>query len=200
MAKLKVGRGQKDAAALLTTARLRLRHFRPEDRAPFAALNADREVMAHLPALMSSEESDALVDRIEAGFSKHGFGLWAVEVIGSGEFIGFTGLSIPGFEAPFTPAVEVGWRLALSAWGHGYATEAARAALDFGFGERGLPEVVSFTSPGNERSVAVMRRLGMTRDPKDDFEHPRLPPGSRLSHHVLYRMTRRRWLDRKVAG
>jgi ribosomal-protein-alanine N-acetyltransferase len=169
---------------------LLLRGWREDDRAPFAALNADPEVMQHFPATLSRAESDALVDRIDAMFAEHGFGLWAVEVRASGEFIGFVGLAAWDFEAHFTPAVEVGWRLARSSWGHGYATEAAREAVTFGFDEAGLDEIVSFTSPGNTRSRAVMERLGMTRDPADDFDHPRLPVGHPLRRHVLYRLPR----------
>jgi RimJ/RimL family protein N-acetyltransferase len=180
--------------ASLRTERLLLRHWRPEDRAPFAAMNADPEVMEHFPAALARAESDAFVDRIEAAFAAHGFGLWALEVAHpgelSGEFIGFTGLSVPSFEAHFMPAVEIGWRLARPAWGHGYASEAARRALSAAFGDYGLPEVVSFTSVTNERSQAVMRRIGMTHDPADDFDHPRLPPGDRLQRHVLYRAVR----------
>jgi RimJ/RimL family protein N-acetyltransferase len=174
------------------TGRLLLRRWRPEDRAPFAAMNADPEVMEHFPAPLTRADSDAFVDRIEDGFAAHGFGLWAVEVTEPGElngqFIGFTGLSVPRFEAHFTPAVEVGWRLARPAWGRGYASEAARRALAVGFDEFRLPEVVSFTSATNLRSQAVMRRIGMTHDPADDFGHPSLPPGHRLHRHVLYRI------------
>lgn len=146
---------------MIETGRLLLRRWRDSDREPFAALNADPLVMEHFPATLSREESDALVDRIEAGFEQNGFGLWAVEA--SGSFIGFTGLSVPTFTARFTPCVEVGWRLARTAWGHGYATEAARAVLDHGFGGLGLAEIVSFTVVDNVRSRAVMRRIGMTR-------------------------------------
>ena len=180
------------APAGLRTQRLLLRRWRPGDRAPFAALNADPEVMEHFPAHLTQAESDASVDRIEAGFDARGFGLWAVEVTEPGElegqFIGFTGLSVPRFEAHFTPAVEVGWRLARPAWGHGYASEAARRALAVAFDDYRLPEVVSFTSVTNVRSQAVMRRIGMTHDPADDFDHPSLPPGHRLQRHVLYRI------------
>jgi RimJ/RimL family protein N-acetyltransferase len=174
--------------ASLPTDRLLLRRWRPEDRAPFAALNADPEVMEHFPARLTRAESDAFVDRIEAGFAEHGFGLWAVEVQATGEFIGFTGLAVPSFDAPFTPAVEIGWRLARPAWGHGYASEAARGALDAAFTRYGLAEVVSFTSVDNVRSQAVMLRIGMTHDPADDFGHPRLPPDHRLHRHVLWRI------------
>lgn len=172
------------------TDRLLLRGWRDEDRPPFAAMNADREVMQHFPAPLSRDESDALADRAAEHVEAEGWGLWAVEVRGTGEFIGFVGLAVPRFEAPFTPATEVGWRLARSAWGHGYASEAARAALDVGFQELGLDELVSFTAVGNTRSRAVMQRLGMTRDPAEDFDHPSLPPGHPLQRHVLYRVRR----------
>lgn len=152
-------------------------------------MNADSEVMEFFPAPLSRAESDDLVDRIEAGFERDGFGLWALEPRGGG-FIGFTGLARPEFEAHFTPAVEVGWRLARPAWGRGYATEAGRAALEFAFGPAALEEVVSFTSAGNARSRAVMERLGMTRDPAEDFDHPGIPVGDPLRRHVLYRLRR----------
>jgi ribosomal-protein-alanine N-acetyltransferase len=175
----------------LRTERLLLRRWREADRAPFAALNADPEVMAHFPEPLARAASDQMVDRIEAVFDRDGFGLWAVEVVATGRFIGFTGMNEVGFTAHFTPAVEVGWRLARAAWGHGYATEAARAALRFGFDTVGLAGVVSFTSTTNTRSQAVMRRLGMTHDPADDFDHPRIPERHRLRRHVLYRLTSR---------
>lgn len=176
------------ATEQLRTARLLLRRWRDEDRAPYAALNADPEVTATLAGPLTRAESDAMVDRIEAGFAEQGFGLWALERLDTGDFVGFTGLSVPGFEAPFLPAVEVGWRLARAAWGHGFATEAARAAVDDGFTRVGLPEVVSFTAESNHRSRAVMERIGMTHDAGEDFDHPRLPAGHPLRRHVLYRL------------
>lgn len=176
--------------AELRTGRLLLRRWREEDRRPFAALNADPAVMEFFPAPLDRDESDELFERIEMGFERHGFGLWALELLGSGEFVGFTGLAAPPFEAHFTPAVEVGWRLAHSAWGNGYATEAGRASLAHGFGELGLEEIVSMTTVRNRRSRAVMERLGMSRDPADDFEFPLLPPGDPLRPHVLYRLRR----------
>jgi ribosomal-protein-alanine N-acetyltransferase len=177
----------------ILTDRLVLRGWRTSDRQPFAALNADPQVMEYFPAPLSFSESDQLVDAIDAGFERNGFGLWALELRGDGRFVGFTGLSVPSFEARFTPAVEVGWRLARWAWGNGYATEAAGAALEFGFSRAGLDRVVSFTTIGNIRSQAVMRRLGMTHDPADDFEHPGVPTGHHLRPHVLYRITRQQW-------
>jgi RimJ/RimL family protein N-acetyltransferase len=167
---------------------LRLRGWRESDREPFADLNADPEVMEYFPAALTREQSDDLVEKIEAGFERDGFGLWALEVRESGEFVGFAGLAAPTFEAHFTPAVEVGWRLARRAWGNGYATEAGRAALDFGFERAGLGEVVSFTALGNARSRAVMERLGMSHDPGDDFDHPDLPEDDPMRRHVLYRL------------
>ena len=172
----------------LETERLLLRRWRPEDRTPFAALNADPEVMRHFPALLTRRESDRLADRIESYMERTGWGLWAMEERASGRFLGFTGLARPGFEAPFMPAVEIGWRLERAAWGHGFATEAARAAARFAFDELALEEIVSLAVVANERSRAVMRRLGMTHDPADDFDHP-LVEQPHLRRHVLYRLT-----------
>jgi len=176
------------AGPVLRTERLILRPWRDEDLAPFAAMNADPEVMRHFPAALSRAESDAMVGRIRLGFATHGFGLWAVEVPDVLPFVGFVGLSVPRFEAPFMPCVEIGWRLSRACWGKGYATEAARAALDFGFSAKKLPEIVSFTAVGNQPSWRVMERLGMRRDPAEDFDHPALPEGHRLRQHVLYRL------------
>ncbi len=177
----------------LSTERLILRGFEARDRAAHAAMNADPEVMRHFPAPMDVAASDAMFEQMAAHWRTHGFGLWAVERRADGGFLGFTGLTRPSFEAPFTPAVEVGWRFARAAWGHGYATEAARAAVAFGFETLGLDEIVSFTVPANERSWRVMERLGMTHDPADDFDHPRLAADSPLRRHVLYRLRREDW-------
>jgi ribosomal-protein-alanine N-acetyltransferase len=172
----------------LRTERLVLRGFRERDREPFAAMNADPAVMEHFPSTLERPASDAFLDRIDEHWRARGFGLWAVERRDDRAFLGFAGLSDPRFEAPFMPAVEIGWRFARDAWGHGYATEAARAALDFGFETLGLREIVSFTAPANVRSIAVMERIGMTRDPAEDFDHPRVPVGHPLRRHVLYRL------------
>ena len=177
----------------LRTERLVLRQWRRSDREPFALLNGDPVVMEHFPDVLSRQESDIAVDRIETDFHEFGYGLWAVEVTGEADFIGFVGLSVPTFDAPFMPAVEIGWRLDRAYWGRGFATEAARAALADGFQRIGLSGVVSFTVPANLRSIRVMQRLGMTRDPADDFEHPHRPQGHRLRHHVLYRLRRSDW-------
>jgi RimJ/RimL family protein N-acetyltransferase len=174
----------------LSTDRLTLRRWRDSDREPFAILNADPEVMRYFARPLTREESDAFVDRIEARFEDRGYGLWAVERRGDGVFLGFTGLGYHTFEAHFTPCVEVGWRFSRFAWGHGYATEAAREALRFGFDEPGLDEIVSFTTLDNTASVRVMQRIGMHRDPADDFDYPNLPAGHPLRRHLLYRLRR----------
>lgn len=171
----------------INTERLLLRRWRDEDRALFAAMNADPRVMEFFPALQSRTESDASVDRAEAHFALRGYGMWAVEVVGA-PFIGFIGLNVPRFEAPFTPCVEIGWRLAADHWGRGYATEGARAVVAFAFERLGLEEIVSMTVPANLRSRHVMEKLGMTHDPGDDFDHPLIEHGSRCSRHVLYRL------------
>jgi RimJ/RimL family protein N-acetyltransferase len=169
--------------------RVLLREWVPEDLAPFAALNADPRVMEHYPSPLTRAESDAFVrERISPQFAQRGFGLWAVEVPEVAPFVGYVGLDVPTFQAEFTPCVEIGWRLAFPHWGNGYATEAARVALAFGFEEIGLEEIVSFTVPANRRSVAVMERLGMSR--AGEFDHPRLPAGHELRRHVLYRLSR----------
>jgi RimJ/RimL family protein N-acetyltransferase len=173
----------------IETGRLLLRRWRPADREPFAALNADPRVMRHLPRVLSREESDALAARIEAGFDENGFGLWAAEIPGVVPFVGFVGLSIPPFTAHFTPCVEIGWRIAAQYWSRGYATEAARSVLRLAFDTLELAEVVSFTVPGNLPSRRVMEKIGMRRDEADDFDHPWLPAGHPLRRHVLYRAT-----------
>ncbi len=174
---------------VIVTPRLRLRAWRETDLEPFAAMNDNPRVMEHYPQRLTREETRAMIGRIETHFARHGFGLWAVEAPGVAEFVGYVGLSVPAFEAAFTPCVEIGWRLAASHWGKGYATEAARAALAYGFRTLGLQEIVSFTVPANVRSQAVMQRLGMRRDPAEDFDHPKLPEGHPLRRHVLYRLT-----------
>jgi RimJ/RimL family protein N-acetyltransferase len=172
------------------TARLLLRLWTDADREPFAAMNADPAVMKYFPSVLSRAESDASLERILKQFDERGFSVWAAEVPGVAPFIGFVGLSVPTFDAPFTPCVEVGWRLARAHWNQGYATEGARAALKLGFEELGLQEIVSMTVPTNLPSRRVMEKLGMRRDPKDDFDHPRVPEGSPLRRHVLYRIER----------
>ncbi len=184
----------------ITTPRLVLRPRRQADLAPFAALNADPRVMEFFPGCLSAAESDALALRIVEHFAAHGFGLWAVEVAGGTPFIGFVGLSVPRYETPFTPCVEIGWRLAASHWGRGYASEAARGALACGFDHLGLAEIVSFTTEANARSRRVMERLGMRRDPADDFDHPLLAADHPLRRHVLYRLSKSAWKKRNRAA
>ena len=178
----------------LVTDRLILRRWRRSDRAPYFAMHAEPEVAQFLLPPKSRAEANAQIDMFEACFKTHGFGFWALELIGATSeterFIGFTGLFAPSFEAHFVPCVEVGWRLARPFWGRGYATEAARAAMADGFDRLGLDEIVAMTSALNARSQAVMARLGMNRDPADDFEHPRVAEGDPLRPHVLYRISR----------
>ncbi len=165
-----------------------MRRWREADRPAFAAMNADPDVMRYFPAALDRTESDAYVDRIESLFDAQGYGLWALEVASSGEFIGFTGLNPMPEGTPGAGGMEVGWRLAAHAWHRGYATEAARAALRVAFGGAGLAEIWSMTAVLNEPSQAVMRRIGMSW--QADFEHPRVPPGHVLRPHVLYRLAR----------
>jgi RimJ/RimL family protein N-acetyltransferase len=179
-----------DGGPKLGTGRLILRKWRESDREPFARMNADPAVMEYFPAPLSRQESDALVDRAEAHLEQHGFGPWAAELRETAEFIGYVGLVIPRFEAAFTPCVEIGWRLAREHWGKGLATEGARALVRHEFEVQQLAELVSFTVPANARSIRVMEKLGMTRDPRDDFDHPSIPIGHPLRHHVLYRLKR----------
>ena len=169
-------------AATLRTERLVLRRWTAADRDAVRALNADPAVMATIGPVMSSEQSDAAMARWDASFDEHGFGLWCVDL--AGECIGFTGLSLPWFR----DGVEVGWRIRSEHWGHGYAPEAARAALAFGFHEIGLDEILSFTAAINTKSRRVMEKLGMRHDPDGDFEHPSVPEESPLRQHVLYRL------------
>jgi RimJ/RimL family protein N-acetyltransferase len=173
----------------LETERLLLRAWRDEDLAPFARMNADPRVMEFFPQTYEAAESAEGLARIRAHFAAHGFGLWAVEVKGGPSFVGMVGLAVPSFQAPFTPCVEIGWRLLPEHWGRGYATEAARGALRFGFGTLGLREIVSFTTVNNWPSRRVMERLRMSHTPDDDFLHPSLPEGHPLRPHVLYRLT-----------
>ena len=168
--------------------RLLLRQWRPEDREPFAAMNADPRVMEFFPSTLTREESDAVADRLQETIDAHGFGFWAVEIPGVTPFAGFIGLTAPRFDAHFTPCVEIGWRLARQFWNHGYATEGAQAALAFGFHDLKLSEIVAFTVPTNVRSRRVMEKLHMRYDPSEDFDHPRIAEGHPLRRHVLYRI------------
>jgi RimJ/RimL family protein N-acetyltransferase len=180
------------------TDRLYLRQWIEADREPFARLNADSRVMEFLPSLLDRAASDAMFDRLQAGIFDRGWGLWAVELKQDRQFIGFVGLHIPKADLPFSPCVEIGWRLAFDFWGKGYASEAARGALAVGFEQLCLPEIVSFTTISNRRSRQVMERLGMIQEPKT-FEHPSLPDGHSLCEHVLYRLTQEQWMGTSMS-
>jgi RimJ/RimL family protein N-acetyltransferase len=177
----------------IVTDRLLMRRWQDSDRAPFAALNGDPETMTYFPATMDRAASDAFVDRIEERFEQQGYGLWALEVAATGEFIGYTGLNPLPDGVPGAGGMEVGWRLDKHAWHNGYATEAARAALGVAFDGAGLPDVWSMTAVLNEPSQAVMRRIGLTEVAR--FDHPRVPLGSPLRLHVSYRLTRAQWSE-----
>lgn len=177
-------------AVVIETGRLVLRRWEPRDAEPFAALNSDPRVMEFLPNMLSRDKSNAMIGIIETKIDQHGFGLWAAELKFSKTFIGFIGLNVPGYPLPFSPCVEIGWRLAYDYWGKGYATEGASAALSFGFEKLHLAEIVSFATEKNIRSRRVMERIGMIRDVTADFEYPRLPQDHPLRRHVLYRKSK----------
>lgn len=181
---------------MIETPRLILRPWQEEDLEPFAQLNADSRVMEYFPGLKTRAESDSSIKFMSDHIEKYGWGFWATSLKQTGEFIGFIGLEHVDFQAPFTPAVEIGWRLAFDYWGKGYATEGAIASLKYGFEKLNLNEIISFTVVQNMRSRAVMERIGMHHDPKDDFDHPKLAPGHSLRRHVLYRLKRIEWLEK----
>lgn len=178
------------SSSSILTSRLTLRRWEETDKKPFADLNADPRVRKFFPKILTREESDGLIERIENGFEERGFGLFAAELTNA-QFIGFIGLSVPQFQASFTPCVEIGWRLAFEHWGNGYATEGARAVLEVAFTKINLPEVVSFTVPANWRSRRVMERIGMKL--VEAFDHPSLPHGHRFKRHVLYKISQASW-------
>ena len=170
----------------LFTPRLTLRQWRPSDLGPFAAMNSDSDIMRYYPMPWSSEQSDGFAERVRRLIDERGWGFWAVEEEASGLFIGFVGLHTPSNELPFSPCVEVGWRLAKSYWGQGYATEAAHAAIRFAFEQLHLTELVAFTAMANLKSRAVMQRIGMQF--VSEFDHPNVPVESGLRRHVLYNL------------
>ena len=177
----------------LTTERLVLRSWTDEDADALFRLSTDPEVMRHFPGFATRQQIHEMAARHRANLAAGRPGLYAVVVAATGTSIGFVGLTVPHFEAPFMPCVEIGWRLSRDAWGHGYATEAARRVLAHGFETLRLPEIVSFTTVANEPSQAVMRRIGMHTDPAEDFDHPSVPEGHPVRRHVLYRLTADEW-------
>ena len=181
------------AAIEIETERLLLRQWKESDLAPFAVMNSDKRVMEFYPALLNQQESDAMANTCKSLIAEQGWGFWALEEKNTGRFIGFTGLHIPKHELPFSPCVEIGWRLAPEYWGKGLVTEAAQAALNIAFRKLGLDEVVSFTAKANIRSAAVMERLGMIRQ-ASNFEHPALPKGHELSEHIWYKIERGQYI------
>lgn len=186
--------------SVLSTQRLILRPWRTSDLEPFAALNADPNVMEFYPYLLSREESNALWEKIQREFDIRGYGFWAVEAPGVADFIGYVGLNYWDLEMKFAPCIDIGWRLGFSFWGKGYATEAALQVLRYGFESFKFPEIVSMATIGNKRSQRVMQRLGMRTDPSENFEHPHLPKGHTLSWRVLYRLNREEWLRRHASA
>lgn len=188
----------------LQSDRLLLRAWQPSDLEPLAALNADPQVMRYFPATLSTEQSQAMLERLGEHHSRSGFTFWALERRDTAEMIGMTGIAVVNFPAPFTaatdPAVEIGWRLAHAAQGQGFATEAARAALAHALGSLELPEIVSFTTVDNLASQRVMQKIGMQRDPAEDFEHPSLPTGHPMRRHVLYRLSRAQYSQMNPTG
>ena len=179
----------------IETPRLILRPWRDADREPFAALNADPIVMRHFPQTIGRDASDAFIDRMIALAERNGYSFAAIESRADGAFLGMAGIGDVNFDAPFGPAVEIGWRLPRYAWGRGIASEAARAWLRYGFTTAGLESIVSFTATTNERSEAVMRRIGMVRAEPPTFDHPLLPDDHPLRRHVLYVITQHRWAN-----
>ena len=173
---------------IITTPRLNLRLWKDEDAEPFIKMNMDKEVMRFFPDTQTAEQTLALLDRVKAHFTTHGYGLWAVERKDNGRFIGFTGLWHPNFKSHFTPCVEIGWRLSKENWGLGFATEAAKACIAYGFTSIGLKEIYSFTSTINHPSINVMKKSGMQF--MGEFEHPNVPDGHILKTHVLYKTER----------
>ncbi|MEO7105441.1 MAG: GNAT family N-acetyltransferase [Rhodoferax sp.] len=177
----------------LRTPRVLLRQWKDSDIDAWAAMNADPEVRRYFPSVLSRADAQGEADRIRASIAQRGWGMWALEVPGVHPFAGFVGLNLPGYEAPWMPAVEIGWRLAPAAWHKGYATEGAAAALHFAFTQLRLPQVVAMSVPTNGPSHSVMERIGMVRDEAADFDHPRVPDGSPLKRHILHRVTSEQW-------
>lgn len=182
----------------LETERLILRKWKEADLEPFCKITSDPEVRRYYPGVLTADETKALVTKVEAHFNKESFGLFALELKSTGEFIGYTGLMKPTIQAHFMPCVEIGWQLSKKHWGNGYAPEAAAKALEDGFVRIGLDEIVSFTTVSNDKSIRVMQKLQMTRNPKDDYSHPALPEGHPLKPHVLFRLSKAIWTSQDL--
>ena len=178
---------------ILETDRLILRTWHDEDLQPMLAINQDPKVMEYFPELQDLEATKKLIVRINSHFEKYGYTVYATERKDSGEFIGFIGLFTPEFESHFTPSTEIGWRLSSNHWGQGFATEGAKAVLDYAFRELKMPEIVSFTAAGNAKSIRVMQKIGLQHNETDDFDHPKLDDESPLKRHVLYRLSREKY-------
>lgn len=170
---------------IIKTDRLGLRSWKEKDHESFAKMNADPRVMEHFPFLMTREQTDAYLTRIYNHFDEYGYGVYAVDILDSNEFIGYIGFSCPTWESYFTPCVEVGWRLKSESWNKGYATEGALACLEYGFKELGLDAIYSWTATDNKASERVMQKIGLVKI--DEFDHPRIEKGHRLERHVLYK-------------
>lgn len=181
---------------ILETDRLTLRPFQATDVGPMALVDQDPQVCQYLPAIGTRASTEAGVQRIIRHYEEYGFSLYAVELKSNREFIGFLGLITPSFQAHFTPAIEIGWRLASKHWNKGYATEGAKAVLHYGFMELNLDKIVSFTVVNNQASRRVMEKIGLHHDPQDDFDHPRLPADSPLQRHVLYKLSKTEYLSK----
>lgn len=175
------------------TDRLFLRTWKKSDLETFYKINSDPQVMEFMPKTLRREESNQAAERIQAHFKSHNFGLWAIELKSTHQFIGFVGLSIPTFESHFTPCVEIAWRLGKDFWGKGFATEAAKKSLEIGFTTFNLNEILAFTVLANLRSIGIMKKLGMKTNPLENFDHPKLPENSPLKKHVLYRINKLEW-------
>lgn len=174
--------------SIVETKRLILRRWRPEDLDAFAEMNADPRVMEYFLAPHTRAETENMMSVMNGKMDQYGFGFWAAELKVTGELTGFIGINVPSYPLPFSPCVEVGWRLAHRFWGQGLAPEGALACLDYGFVQLKLPEIVAFTATGNLKSRRVMEKIGMTYDARDDFDNPRVPEGHPLRRHVLYRV------------
>jgi len=182
----------------LRTRRLLLRQWKDSDYDAWATMNADEQVRKYFPKVLTRAEADGEADRIRANIAQRGWGMWELEVPGVHPFAGFVGLSVPAIDVAWMPAVEVGWRLARDAWGNGYATEGAQAALHFAFDELALDEVVAMSVVPNTPSHRVMDRIGMIRDDSADFDHPRVPQDWALKRHILHRIPRSTWAKKSA--